>query len=384
MKKKITIYFTDVLQLTENTEIYKWLTERYTVIIDPINPEFLFYDVFGDDYKKFHGCVKVFLPTEDEIPNFNECDYAAGFAHMTYGERYFRRSFILEELTPNIQDRSIVTKNLLNRKFCNFIYSNPCYGEGALLRQEFCKKLMGYKHVDCPGRILNNMDRSVIDEIYTNDWRGSKRKFQSEYKFTIAFENGATDGWITEKMPDAMLAFSVPIYYGDPNVNEDFNPKSFINVADYNFDLDKVVDCIIKLDNDDEAYMSMLKQSPMSPYFQFNRKEQFKEWIFSIVEKGSVPFNKDPRNISRNKRWLRAIKNEYRKEHNIRNDAIFGINEDTFSDDLQIFLTDYKAHKYRFKKWRYKILSKISFGKTRKKYTEKYKCLKKSLKNKKF
>lgn len=382
MKKVIRIYYSDVLKTTEDTEIYQWLTERYTVIIDPINPDFLFYDIFGDDYKKFNNCVKIFLPTEDETADFNKCDYAAGFAHMQYGDRYFRRSFCLDELTPDIQDRSSVSEKLLNRKFCNFIYSNPCYGEGALLRQEFCKKLMTYKHVDCPGRVLNNMNSNVIEDIYFNDWRESKRKFQSQYKFTIAFENDATDGWVTEKMPDAIRAFSVPIYYGDPNVNQDFNSKSFINVADFGFDLDKVVERIIELDNDNQAYLEILKESPLNQDFRFDGQERFKQWVFSIIEKGRKPFNKDPRHISCDKKRMRAIKNEYRIKHGIRNDSYLEGNpnsKDFPFADLQMFLTDYKAKKFRLKKWRYKFLSKLLFGPLRKKYKEKYKQIKQKI-----
>lgn len=379
MNKTISIYYSDVLKSTEDTEIYQWLTERYTVIIDPVNPDFLFYDIFGDDYKNYRGCVKIFLPTEDETANFNECDYAAGFAHMDYGDRYFRRNFCLEELTTDIQNRSSVSESLLNRKFCNFIYSNPCYGEGSLLRQEFCKKLMAYKHVDCPGLVLNNMDRRAIEELYFNDWRESKRHFQSQYKFTIAFENDATDGWVTEKLPDPMLAFSVPIYYGDPDVNKDFNPKSFINIADFGFDLDKAVERVIELDNNDDAYLTMLKESPLQPGFRFDGKERFKEWIFSVVEKGRHPFNKDPRNISRDKERMRAIKNEFRAKHGIRNDDAPTTAKNVHPSDLAMFLTDYKNKKYRFKKWWYKILSKFLFGKFRKKYKEKYKTLKQKI-----
>ncbi len=379
MKKTISIYYTDVLKPIEETDIYKWLTERYTVIVDPINPEFLFYDIFGDDYKKYQGCVKIFIPTEDETANFNECDYAAGFARLSYGERYFHRSFCLDEIPSSIQNRSSVTEALLNRKFCNFIYSNPCYGEGAFLRQELCKKLMQYKQVDCPGRVLNNMDRNVIDDVYFGDWRESKRQFQAQYKFTIAFENDATDGWVTEKMPDAMRAFSVPIYYGDPGVNNDFNSKAFVNLADYEFDLDKLVERIIELDNDDAAYLAILKEQPMAADFKFDGEERFKEWIYSIIEKGRKPFNKDPRDISRNKIRMRAIKDDYRAQHNIPNENQLQTKENTISydSDLRMFLTDYKAKKYRLKKLRYKILSKILFGKARKRYKEKYKNLEK-------
>lgn len=364
MQKTISIYYTDVIKPIKETDIYKWLTEKYTVIIDSKNPEFLFYDIFGDDYKKYNNCVKIFVPTEDETANFNECDYAAGFARISYGDRYFHRSFCLDELEPSIQQRSFDAAALLNRKFCNFIYSNSNCGEGAFLRQEFCKKLMKYKHVDCPGKVLNNMDRSVIDDVYVGDWRESKRQFQSQYKFTIAFENDATDGWVTEKMPDAIRAYSIPIYYGDPGINNDFNEKAFINLADYDYDLDKLVQRVIELDNNDEEYLAMLREQPLSTKFQFDGNERFKNWIYSIIEKGNKPLNKDPRNISRNKKSMRAIKKWYRAEHNIPDEDL----QNTINTSAILA----KNKIYCLKILKYTILYKFSFGKKQKKYKEKY------------
>ncbi len=381
MKKTISIYFSDTLKNTQDTDIYKWLCQRYTVVVDPIHPDFLFYDIFGDDYKRYSRTqtVKIFVPTEDETANFNECDYAAGFARLNYAERYFRRCADLEELDASIQDRSCVSEQLLNRKFCNFIYSNPYYGEGALLRQKFCQKLMEYKRVDCPGRVLNNMDRNVIEDVYFNDWRESKRRFQAQYKFTIAFENDATDGWVTEKMPDAMRAFSLPIYYGDCGITKDFNPKSFINSADFNHHLDKLVEKVIELDKNDEAYLAMLREQPMQPDFRFDGRERFKQWIFDIIEKGRA-FNKDPRDISRNKTRMRAIKDDYRAQHGIKEDFSFPtVTAAIPTNDLRMFLNDYKSQKYCFKKWRYELLSKILWGKLRQKYKEKYQNLKKEI-----
>ena len=102
---------------------------------------------------------------------------------------------------------------------------------------------------------------------------------------TIAFENDATDGWVTEKMPDAIRAYSIPIYYGDPGINNDFNEKAFINLADYDYDLDKLVQRVIELDNNDEEYLAMLREQPLSTKFQFDGNERFKNWIYSIIEK---------------------------------------------------------------------------------------------------
>jgi len=82
---------------------------------------------------------------------------------------------------------------------------------------------------------------------------GDKLEFLKGYKFTIAFENSSFPGYTTEKIAEAFTANTIPIYWGNPLVGRDFNPESFINC--HNFDsFDKVIDHVIKVDNDDDLY----------------------------------------------------------------------------------------------------------------------------------
>jgi hypothetical protein len=69
----------------------------------------------------------------------------------------------------------------------------------------------------------------------------------SEYRFTIAMENKFKPGYVTEKLLMAMLAGSIPIYWGDSQwVKSVFNEKSIIFVQDY-ANLDECADYIIKV-----------------------------------------------------------------------------------------------------------------------------------------
>src|SRR6185312_6089937 len=96
--------------------------------------------------------------------------------------------------------------------------------------EAFFKQLSAYKKVDAPGRSMNSMPG--IDIGGGNKWT-TKRQFLSPYKFTIAFENDIFPGYQTEKLYDAMMADTIPIYCGDPFVGDVFNTKSFLNAADY-------------------------------------------------------------------------------------------------------------------------------------------------------
>ncbi|TYZ56969.1 hypothetical protein PybrP1_005077 [[Pythium] brassicae (nom. inval.)] len=52
----------------------------------------------------------------------------------------------------------------------------------------------------------------------------------AQYKFVIAFESAQTPGYVTEKLVNAFLAGSVPVYFGhSDSVAQLFNPRSFID-----------------------------------------------------------------------------------------------------------------------------------------------------------
>ena len=254
-------------------------------------PDFLIYSCFGIEHLKYKNCVKIFFTGENVLPDFNECDYATGFDYIDFSDRYFRKNYIVPH--KNICDRSMVDESYFNRKFCNFIYSNSGSGEGAALRLEFCKKLMKYKQVDCPGRVLNNMTAEDL-EPRNGDWIKSKLEFLKKYKFTIAFENSSSNGYTTEKLFQPFQSFSIPIYWGNPLVAKDFNPKAFINCNDYDNDFDAVIERVKELDNDPDKYLAMLRENPMQSDFDFEQGKKIEKWLLDIVKKGNKPFNKDP------------------------------------------------------------------------------------------
>ena len=93
-----------------------------------------------------------------------------------------------------------------------------------------------------------------------------KCQFINQYKFTLAFENNCYPGYTTEKLVEPMRMNSLPIYWGNKQVDRDFNPKSFINLYDFKTE-DDAIDWIIKVDQDDELYMSYFRE----PYFHSNK-----------------------------------------------------------------------------------------------------------------
>ena len=342
-KQKIKINFCDYWDGfdAKSDIIYKILSTHYDVELSE-NPDFLFYSGFGIKHTFYKNCVKIFFTGECVVPNFNDCDYAIGFDDITFEDRYLKYT-----LSYYMPPRKNIKKNLVNRRFCNFIYSNFNMGEGAIIRQEFFKKLSEYKHIDAPGKVCHNMDAEELSERYANDWTSSKIKFLEKYKFTIAFENTRSNGYVTEKFFHPLKANSIPIYLGAPDIAKDFNSKAFINCCDYK-DLDEVIEQIKYLDNNDEAYLKMLKEPVERKESRLkNQDKKLEKFLLNIISKGNNPFNKD--GVGMQERYLRArLKQMYKKQDNLLQ-KIFSVKNEKIHDKKSKEITIF-GMKIKFKK----------------------------------
>jgi hypothetical protein len=86
------------------------------------------------------------------------------------------------------------------------------------------------------------------------DWSGNHKLFHS-YRFALVMENSSIDGYITEKILNAFLAGSIPIYCGSEEVFDIFNEKAFIYI-DYN-DVMPGLNRIAYLESNRTAYDEM-------------------------------------------------------------------------------------------------------------------------------
>lgn len=213
------------------------------------NPDYLFYSSFGKRHLDYSNSVKIYFTGENDIPNFNECDYALAFQHISFEDRYLRFPLYLlyGDLYDRAQIKDIDNEQFLRRKFCNFVYSNSKNADP--FREKFYRELSKYKKIDSGGRYLNNIGGPVKNKL----------DFIKDYKFTIAFENSSLSGYTTEKILEPMSVGSLPIYWGNPNVSMDFNSNSFININEFS-SIEKAIDEIIRIDKDDDLYIEMLRQ----------------------------------------------------------------------------------------------------------------------------
>lgn len=274
MKRTIKVAFTDQYRgfNEKDNAFLDMLKEKYNVEVTRDHPDYLIYSVFGSDYLDY-DCVRIFYTGECYSPNFNECDYAVGYDRLEYGDRYIRvPNYAFTRFKPQyekIQTRVPFTSADLAGKegFCSFVYSN-LFAQDK--RGVFFDLLSGYKKVDSGGRYKNNIGGAVKD----------KDAFQASHKFSIAFENCSYPGYTTEKIVDAFAAYTIPIYYGDPTVTKDFNPKAFINCHDF-ASFEDVVEEVKRIDENDDLYLEMINQPPV---LNAEDPDLFKNFLFYIID----------------------------------------------------------------------------------------------------
>jgi len=272
VKPVLKVHFTDfwIGFDPENNFFINLLRESFLVELDAFNPDILFYSYKGNDFLSFK-CNRVFFTGENIRPRLFDCDFALCFDYSS-NKRIIRLPlYVLYKgyetlVIPKDVDQLMSQKS----KFCSFVVSNKYSHK----RISFFKKLSKYKKVDSGGSYLNNIGYAVVD----------KSEFLKPYKFNIAFENTAFPGYTTEKVMQPMVAGSIPVYWGNPLIDRDFNTKSFINWNDYGSD-EAVIDKIIELDQDEVKYRKMLSEPWLTDnkFNQFNDINIIKENFKSIV-----------------------------------------------------------------------------------------------------
>jgi len=235
------------------------LARRYDVVVCD-DPDFLIHSCVGHrrhEHRRHDG-VRIFFTGENVAPDWHSTDWAFTFEHSAH-PRHFRLPLWVLYLDPAslIKPAAYDPAAVLAAKtrFCGFVVSNPL----CKARNAFFHKLSKYKPVNSGGKLFNTLGHRVAD----------KRAFLAECKFTIAFENESHPGYTTEKLAEAMVAGSLPIYWGDPLVGRDFDTTSFLSAHDTPGPrmLDDLVERVVALDRDDALFRSVLAR----PWFRGNR-----------------------------------------------------------------------------------------------------------------
>lgn len=268
--------------------ILKKYFEMELVCDKPEETDILFYTNFSKDFYKYK-CVRIFVTGENLVPDFNLCDYAIGFEELQLGDRYLRCPLpywnYREDVIAAENRKEIIFEEWKKKKFCAAVISNGDYTED--FRNELLRTLINAGKVDSGGRYLNNIEEKngVADKFV----------FLSRYRFSLALENCQHNGYCTEKIYQSFAAGNIPIYWGDPCVENWLNEKAFINCNHFTNPEDAVA-YIMDISNDEDKCCAML-QEPLCGEKQKKIQDydgELEEWLVHILSQ------------NRNNRYRRA------------------------------------------------------------------------------
>jgi hypothetical protein len=292
---KLRLGFTDTFGGVENF-FTKILSERYDVVSDNVNPDYLIFGDrnFGSNNSHYDNknCVKIFYTGENERPWDYKCHNSITFDHFEFeGKNYRLPLYVIYDYdnhfrdapnTSNI-DRGLIDLIGKNKEFCSFVVKNG----GCQKRNDWFHKLNEYKPVASGGPLFNNIGYILPRG---EESVSAKLKFLNSYKFNLCFENSSYPGYATEKLYEALCAKTVPIYWGSPTIEVDFNTKAFLNWHDYQDD-EAFFEAIKEIDESPELYEEMYMAPMFADYQKVNKffdKDRFLNWFDKNVYKGVI------------------------------------------------------------------------------------------------
>ena len=116
----------------------------------------------------------------------------------------------------------------LKNKMCSMIASSKQMCQGHKYRHQIAKKYMS--QLDLYGGACNS-PRFGFDNK-TTDGHPDKASAIVPYRFSVVMENDSYPDYYTEKITDCFASWTVPIYWGNPSIGENFNLDGIIILTD--------------------------------------------------------------------------------------------------------------------------------------------------------
>lgn len=247
---------------------FPFLLKKYQFIADAINPDFIIRSSFVTDRGRYRTIKHmqelpplvqapvIFFTGENVSPDFEYCNWAITFRRHVDDSRHLRIPLWVPRLyelgrTPGDLLSSNFKRSSAGSHFCNFIFSNP-----VSQREKLFRLISTRKRVEAPGFSMNNSKPIGSDFL-------DKFDFMSNYRFSIAAENVRSEGYVTEKIMEAFLSDTIPIYAGAPDVGMDFNLAAFLEIDECG-GITALADKAIWTDAEDNRRMQLAKE-PVYP-----------------------------------------------------------------------------------------------------------------------
>ena len=289
-KNKVVEKIKDEFRLQNNESCnveFEWSMEKpeYIIATELIYVDRKIAKLFFDLVEKNPNAILIFIGYEFVSPDMNIFDYALSFdRNCKMQDRivkvptiYHFAGYMLE--TKNQMSYEEALKEYEKRKFCNFIYSNS---NAHPVRDQIFYALERYKRVDSLGGHLNNMGNTITR--YEKDWGYQSINMKAQYRFSISAGNAIGSGNTDEKLLTSFQAHSIPIFWGDPDVEDEFNPDAFINVGKFST-LEDLVFEVSRIDQDPHLWSKMVSapwQTPEQEREKIKEEERYTEFWLNV------------------------------------------------------------------------------------------------------
>lgn len=159
----------------------------------------------------------------DTIGAYNP-EFLDQFAHIVSGRNdlLHRHQIRLQQGHPWFVEKSFdelaSMPPLIKTRDISVISSDKAFTEGHRARLDFVRALKE--------RFGDRLD------VWGRGLRGFDQKWDvlAPYRYAIVLENFAGDDFLTEKLPDALLAYCFPIYYGCTNLDRYFSDDATLKI----------------------------------------------------------------------------------------------------------------------------------------------------------
>lgn len=126
---------------------------------------------------------------------------------------------LLPPTTPSTNPLECDTR--LKKFQVSFITSSKVSTSGHRLRQEIYEKLPA------------NINGMPVYKHRSPPYIPSKRALLDEYQYFITPQNASQDNWFDDKIVDALIAKTIPLYWGCPNIGDFFNMDGILHFKTY-------------------------------------------------------------------------------------------------------------------------------------------------------
>ena len=117
--------------------------------------------------------------------------------------------------SPNVVDTMEVDETKKEFK-ASFLTSSKAWTPGHILRQEIYE------------RLPEQVGQIAITKVKSPPWV-DKKKLLDTFQFTITPQNACHENWFDDKIIDALMTKTIPLFWGCPNIGKFFNTDSILH-----------------------------------------------------------------------------------------------------------------------------------------------------------